>query len=71
VLSCIFGGIALLLCPPLFGLAGLVLGIVSVCLSRNKTLGIVGIVASVLGTVLGMILGFALAALELVLSVTA
>lgn len=57
ILSIIFGAVALLLCPPLFGLAGLVLGIVSVSISRNKRLGTIGIIVSVIGIVLGMIIG--------------
>ena len=62
VLSVIFGCIAFLLCPLLFGIAGLVLGIVGTVLSENKALGIVGIVLSVLGTVCGMMLGLLLLA---------
>jgi hypothetical protein len=60
ILSCVFGGIAFLCFPPVFGLAGLVLGIIGVCLSRDKGIGIVGIVLSVVGTVLGMALGMIL-----------
>ncbi len=60
ILSVVFGCIAFLLCPPLFGIAGLVLGIVGTILSENKTLGVVGIVLSVLGTVFGLTLGFIL-----------
>ncbi|MBI3408272.1 MAG: DUF4339 domain-containing protein [Planctomycetes bacterium] len=60
LLSCIFGGVAIVFCPPLFGLAGLVLGVVGTSLSRNKTLGIVGIVVSVVCTILGMIIGAAM-----------
>lgn len=60
ILACIFGGIAFLFCPPLFGIAGLVLGIISVCLCKDKTLGIVGIVLSVIGAGIGMIIGIAI-----------
>lgn len=62
LLSCIFGGVAavFLFCGWPFGLAGLVLGIIGTSLSKNKTLGIVGIVVSIVGTVLGLILGAAL-----------
>jgi hypothetical protein len=63
ILSVIFGGIAFLLCPPLFGLAGLTLGIIGTVLSQNKTLGIIGIVLSVVGTIFGMMLGFLLVGL--------
>jgi hypothetical protein len=58
ILSCVFGGIAFLCFPPFFGLAGLVLGIVGVCLGRDRGIGVVGIVLSVVGTVVGMALGF-------------
>jgi predicted RNA-binding Zn-ribbon protein involved in translation (DUF1610 family) len=61
VLSVIFGCIAFLFCPPLFGLAGLTLGIVGVVLSRNKAIAVVGIVMSVLGTFIGMLIGAAIA----------
>jgi hypothetical protein len=61
ILSCVFGAVAFLLCPPLFGLAGLVLGIIGVCLGQNKAVGVVGIVLSVVGTVVGMLLGVAIA----------
>lgn len=57
LLSCIFGGIAFLLCPPIFGLAGLILGIIGVCQEKNKALATVGIVLSAVGMVFGMILG--------------
>jgi predicted Zn finger-like uncharacterized protein len=60
ILSCVFGGIAFLVCPPIFGIAGLVLGIIGVCLSRDKTLGSIGIVVSALGMIFGMALGIAL-----------
>ena len=53
---------AILFCPIVFGLAGLVLGIVSVAISRNKGPGIFGIIISILGMILGFILGIALMA---------
>ncbi len=57
ILSCIFGAVAFLLCPPLFGIAGLTLGIIGLCLSKGKALGIIGVSLSVVGTLVGMILG--------------
>jgi hypothetical protein len=60
----VFGCVAFLLCPPLFGLAGLILGILGTVLSENKALGVLGIVLSVLGTICGMIFG-AMVALSL------
>src|SRR5262245_7341268 len=47
VLACIFGGVALLCFPLIFGLPGLVPGIISVCPGRHKRLGLAGIVVSV------------------------
>jgi hypothetical protein len=60
ILSVVFGGVAFIFCPPLFGLAGLVLGIRGVVLSKNKALGIVGIVLSVIGAVVGMFIATAI-----------
>jgi hypothetical protein len=57
ILSIIFGGVAFLLFPPFFGVAGLTLGIIGTVLSRNKVLGIVGISVSAVGMIIGMILG--------------
>ena len=56
-ISLVFGCIAFLCYPPLFGLVGVALGIVGTSLSRNKSLGIIATVVSALGTVCGMILG--------------
>jgi hypothetical protein len=61
ILSIIFGAVAFLFCPIVFGLAGFVLGIIGVVQSKNKTAGVIGIVLSVVGTVVGMILGAATA----------
>ncbi len=60
ILSVVFGCVAFLLCPPLFGLAGLVLGIIGAVQSEKKTLAVVGIVLSIIGTIVGMIIGVAL-----------
>ncbi|HVS37423.1 MAG TPA: GYF domain-containing protein [Gemmataceae bacterium] len=52
ILSCVFGGISFIpfcLLPFFFGLAGMVLGVVSLALSKHKALGVVGTVLSVLG----------------------
>jgi hypothetical protein len=57
ILSCVFGGIAFLFCPPLFGIAGLALGIVGVSISRDRVLGVLGILLSVAGMFVGMVLG--------------
>jgi hypothetical protein len=56
ILSIIFGSIAFILFPPLFGMAGVILGIVGVIQSKSKTRGVIGIVVSVFGTIIGMIL---------------
>jgi predicted RNA-binding Zn-ribbon protein involved in translation (DUF1610 family) len=56
LLSVIFGAVAFLFCPIIFGIAGLILGIIGTVLSEDKTMGIIGIVLSVIGPVCGMIL---------------
>ncbi len=56
-LSCTFGAVAFLLCPPLFGVAGIALGIVGATLSRDKKKGTIGTVLSVVGMIVGMVLG--------------
>jgi DNA-directed RNA polymerase subunit RPC12/RpoP len=54
VLSIIFGGVAFLpFCPWLFGLAGLILGIISLCICSNKTLGAIGTPLSAVGMMAG------------------
>jgi DNA-directed RNA polymerase subunit RPC12/RpoP len=58
ILSLVFGLIAFGFCPPLFGIAGIALGIIGACLSRNKALGISGVVLSAVGMVVGLLLGF-------------
>jgi hypothetical protein len=57
ILSIVSGAIAFLFCPPLFGITGLVLGIIGTNISSRKTLGIIGIVVSVVGTIAGIALG--------------
>jgi hypothetical protein len=64
ILSVIFGCIAFLACPPFFGIAGFILGVIGTCLSENKVTGILGIILSVIGGIVGMFLG-ALVALSL------
>jgi len=56
-LSVIFGAIAFLLFPPLFGIAGLVLGIIGAVVEEDKGRPTLGIVLSVVGGIGGMILG--------------
>lgn len=51
------GGVAFLFCPPLFGIAGVVPGIIGVSMSNNKLLGAIGIVLSIIGSVVGMVFG--------------
>ena len=60
IIACICGGVAFVFCPIVLGLAGIVLGIVSVSISENKTIGIVGIAISGVGMVVGMVLSFLL-----------
>lgn len=48
ILSIIFGATGCLLCPIVFAVPGLVLGIIGIVLSDRRTLGVVGVVLSVL-----------------------
>ncbi|MCI4064855.1 hypothetical protein MRQ36_20705 [Micromonospora sp. R77] len=59
ILGFVFAVIAVLFLPPLFGLAGLVLGIVGAVLG-DKPLGWYAAAASVVGALLGMVLAAAL-----------
>lgn len=61
ILSVVFGAVAFLFCPPFFGLAGLILGIIGTVNSPpdDRGLGTVGIILSIVGTVVGMALGMA------------
>jgi hypothetical protein len=52
-LAVIFGSLAFCLCPYVFGVIGLVLGIIGTVLSRHKGTGIFGLVLSVAGIVIG------------------
>lgn len=57
ILSICFGAVSFLFCPLIFGLAGVVLGIISIAIGRKKTLGIIGLSISAVGTVVGLIFG--------------
>lgn len=57
LLSVIFGSMAFLFFPILFGPAGLVLGIIGTVRCRKKGMAITGIVLSAVGTIAGMIIG--------------
>jgi hypothetical protein len=59
ILSIIFGAVAFLFCPPLFGIAGIILGAVSISKSKDKKLGTIGLIVSILGLIIGMIIGVA------------
>jgi hypothetical protein len=50
--------LALVICPPLLGIAGIVLGAVGK--NKGESLGIAAIVVSAIGLVVGMILGAAI-----------
>jgi len=54
IIGIVCGVLALLVCPPLFGIAGIVLGAIG--LSRKESLGWWAIGASVAGLVLGLVL---------------
>ena len=57
ILGIVFGVVAILFFPIIFGLAGIVLSIVGYSMG-DKALGKWAIVISVLGTVLGFVLGY-------------
>lgn len=58
IIAFVFAAIAIFILPPLFGLVGLVLGIVGAVLG-DKPLGWYAAAASVAGAVLGMIISYA------------
>lgn len=56
ILGWIFTGVALLLLPPIFGIASIVFG--ALIISRGRTLhGILMIVAAIICTLIGLVLG--------------
>ena len=57
ILSCVFGGVAFILVPLAFGVAGLTLGIISLALCRNKTLGIIGTALSAAAMIVWLAVG--------------
>jgi hypothetical protein len=57
VLGIVFGAIAVLFFPIIFGLVGIVLSVVGYSMG-DRTLGKWAIVVSVVGTVLGFVLGY-------------
>ncbi|MCW3841026.1 hypothetical protein ONA70_13040 [Micromonospora yasonensis] len=59
ILAFVFAVIAIFFLPPLFGLVGLVLGIVGAVLG-DKPLGWYAAAASVVGAILGMIISYAI-----------
>jgi len=59
ILAFVFAVIAIFFLPPLFGLVGLILGIVGAVLG-DKPLGWYAAAASVVGAVLGMIISYAI-----------
>ncbi|MFJ8832517.1 hypothetical protein [Micromonospora aurantiaca] len=57
IIAFVFAAIAIFILPPLFGLVGLVLGIVGAVLG-DKPLGWYAAAASVAGAVIGMIISY-------------
>ncbi|MBC9005608.1 hypothetical protein [Micromonospora aurantiaca (nom. illeg.)] len=57
IIAFVFAAIAIFILPPLFGLVGLVLGIVGAVLG-DKPLGWYAATASVAGAVIGMIISY-------------
>ena len=58
ILSCVFGGVAFVLLPIAFAAAGLTLGIISLSLCRNRTLGTIGTALSAAAMILWLLVGF-------------
>ncbi|SBT53417.1 hypothetical protein [Micromonospora auratinigra] len=58
IIAFVFAAIAIFFLPPLFGLVGLVLGIVGAVMG-DKPLGWYAAAASVAGAVIGMLIGYA------------
>ena len=56
IIGIVCGVIALLFIPPLFGIAGVVLGVVA--RSKGERLGTIAIIVAAIGLVVGMILGY-------------
>jgi hypothetical protein len=56
ILSIILGAVALIVLPPLFGIAGIVCA--SVGIKKGERLAKVGLAVSIAGMVLGMVIGF-------------
>jgi len=54
----VLGGMAFFFCPPLFGVAGIVLA--AVALSKGERNGTTAMAVAVAGTVLGMLIGVVL-----------
>jgi len=59
ILGFVFAVVAILFLPPVFGLAGLVLGLIGAMLG-DRPLGWYAAVAAVIGAVIGMVLAAAL-----------
>ncbi|NES12791.1 MULTISPECIES: hypothetical protein [Micromonospora] len=59
IIAFVFAVIAIFFLPPLFGLVGLVLGIVGAVMG-DKPLGWYAAAASVAGAIIGMIIGYAI-----------
>ncbi len=55
ILGIVFGAVAVLFLPIIFGPVGIVMGAIG--MSKKERLGVVGLVVSIVGTILGFILG--------------
>jgi hypothetical protein len=55
IMGIVFGAVAVLFLPIIFGPVGIVMGAIG--MSKKERLGVVGLVVSIVGTILGFILG--------------
>ncbi|GAA2411107.1 hypothetical protein GCM10010420_44970 [Streptomyces glaucosporus] len=56
IVGIVLGCVALIFCPPLFGIAGIICG--AIAKSKGERLAMAGILVPAAGLVLGMVLGF-------------
>ncbi|HET6859208.1 MAG TPA: hypothetical protein VFH94_19240 [Streptomyces sp.] len=55
IVAIVFGVVALIFCPPLFGVLGLVFG--GIAKSKDEPLAVTGLIVAAVGLVVGMLLG--------------
>ncbi|MBT2489082.1 hypothetical protein J7E96_11215 [Streptomyces sp. ISL-96] len=56
IVAIVFGAVALFICPPLFGILGLVFG--GIAKYKDEPLAVTGLIVAGAGLAIGMVLGF-------------